>query len=145
MKLVTKMAHAAAPEQADEQAVSGTTEAVILQYFETLNSGEFQATAALFAEDGVMHPPFESGIAGPEAIAQYLDKEAQGIQLEPREGLVEILETGETQVHVSGKVQTALFGVNVSWLFVLATSPVQISSVRVKLLASPQELLNLKR
>ena len=37
-----------------------------------------------------------------------------------------------------------LFGVNVSWLFIL-NSQQQIVSTTVKLLASPQELLNLRR
>jgi hypothetical protein len=37
--------------------VIGTSEPVILRYFETLNNKDFQATAALFAEDGVLEPP----------------------------------------------------------------------------------------
>lgn len=57
-----------------ELTIEGITEPTILCYFQSLNAGEFDATANLFANDGVMHPPFESGIVGPEAIASYLKK-----------------------------------------------------------------------
>jgi hypothetical protein len=40
-------------------------------------------------------------------------------------------------------VQTSAFGINVAWLFLL-NSHQKILSVTVKLLASPQELLNLR-
>ena len=59
-------------------AIEGITEPTILRYFETLNAGDFEAGAALFAPDGVMYPPFESGITGSGAIANYLQQEAQG-------------------------------------------------------------------
>lgn len=124
--------------------IEGITEPVILRYFETMNAGDYQATVTLFAESGAMLPPFEEPIVGQEAIANYLDAEAKGMQLLPREGIAETLEDEQTQIQVSGKVQTPLFGVNVSWIFVL-NSEREILSARIKLLASPQELLKLRR
>lgn len=124
--------------------VEGITEPVVLRYFETMNAGDYQATAALFADTGAMKPPFEEPLAGPEAIATYLETEAKGMQLAPREGIAEMLDDTQTQIQVTGKVQTPLFGVNVTWIFVL--SPEQkILFARIKLLASPQELLKLRR
>lgn len=132
------------PTQVSEQlTIDEITITTILRYFETLNAGDYVATAALFAEDGVLHPPFESGIVGPEAIATYLQAEATGMQLLPRQGITEPLTDEHTQVQVSGKVQTPWFGVNVSWLFVLNAQQ-QITEMTIKLLASPQELLNLR-
>lgn len=129
--------------QSEQLTIDGITITTILRYFETLNAGDYVATAALFAEDGVLHPPFESGIVGPEAIATYLQAEATGMQLLPRQGISEAIADEHTQVQVSGKVQTAWFGVNVSWLFVLNAQQ-QITDATIKLLASPQELLNLR-
>ena len=124
--------------------IEGLTEPTILRYFETLNAGDFENTAALFAADGAIHPPFESGIVGPEAIAAYLQQEAQGMKLEPRQGIVQTLDNQQTQVEVAGKVQTSWCGVNVSWLFILNQNH-EISFAKVKLLASPQELLDMRR
>lgn len=123
--------------------IAGITEPTILKYFATLNAGEFTVTAALFTADGVMYPPFESGIVGTDAIAAYLEEEAQGIKAAPREGLLEILENGQIQVQVSGKAQTSWCGVNVLWLFTLNQEK-QITYTQIKLLASPQELLALR-
>lgn len=124
--------------------IEGLTEPTILRYFETLNAGDFENTAALFAADGAIHPPFESGIVGPEAIAAYLHQEAQGMKLEPRQGIVQTLDNEQTQVEVAGKVQTSWCGVNVSWLFILNQNH-EIFFAKVKLLASPQELLDMRR
>jgi hypothetical protein len=126
-----------------ELQIEGITEVSILRYFETLNAGEFQATAALFAEDGVMHPPFEFDIVGPDAIATYLHKEAQNIQANPHQGIIENLENDQIQVQVTGKAQTSWCGVNVLWLFILNQQR-QIIYTQVKLLASPQELLSMR-
>lgn len=124
--------------------IEGITEPTILRYFETLNAEDFEACAALFAADGVMYPPFETGIVGSLAIANYLHQEAQGMKLEPREGISKSIENDCLEVQVAGKVQTSLFGVNVSWLFVLNQQR-EIFSTKIKLLASPQELLNIRR
>lgn len=123
--------------------IEGITEPTILAYFASLNAGDFQACSALFAADGVMYPPFETGIVG-YAIANYLQQEAQGMKLEPREGITKSLENDCLEVQVAGKVQTSLFGVNVSWLFVLNQQR-EILTAKIKLLASPQELINLRR
>jgi hypothetical protein len=117
--------------------------AVIACYFEQLNAGEFQAAAALFAADGVLYPPFDSAVMGPEAIEHYLHTEAKGLQLFPSHCRRKPLADGAIEYHVGGKVQTALFGVNVGWTFVL-NAAAEILSVRVKLLASLEELLKLK-
>ncbi len=123
--------------------IAGITKPTVLRYFETLNAGDFDATANLFAEDGVLHAPFEEPIIGSSSIATYLKTEARGMQLEPQQGVSEILEDGSVEVQVSGRVQTSAFGINVAWLFLL-NSHQKILSVTVKLLASPQELLNLR-
>jgi Nuclear transport factor 2 (NTF2) domain len=125
-------------------AIEGIAEPAILDYFQTLNAGEFEQTAALFADAGTMYPPFEAPVVGRDAIATYLQTEAQGMQLYPRQGIVQQLEDGQFQVQVAGKVQTPLFGVNVSWLFLLNPAR-EITAATIKLLASPQELLHLRR
>ena len=130
-------------QNAAQLQIEGIAEPTILAYFGTLNAGDFQACSALFAADGVMYPPFETGIVG-EAIANYLQQEAQGMKLEPREGITKSLENDCLEVQVAGKVQTSLFGVNVSWLFVLNQQR-EIFTAKIKLLASPQELINLRR
>ena len=125
-------------------AIVGIDNATISHYFAALNAGDFQATVALFAADGVMYAPFESGLVGSDAIASYLQQEAMGLNAEPHQGIIESQENNLLQIRVNGKVQMPLFGVNVSWLFML-NSQQEIVSVTVKLLASPQELLNLPR
>jgi SnoaL-like domain len=124
--------------------IEGVTEPTVIRYFQTLNAGEFKKTAALFAEDGVMHPPFESDIIGRDKIIRYLEQEAQDVKAYPREGISEILEEEKIQFQITGKAQTSWCGVNVLWLFILNQNQ-QILYTRVKLLASPQELLALRK
>ncbi|MFN6461875.1 MAG: ketosteroid isomerase family protein [Nostoc sp. DedVER02] len=128
----------------EEFQIEGITETSVLRYFETLNAGEFEETAALFAVDGVMRPPFESDIVGTDAIATYLKQEGQNIKAYPSTGIAETLDTGEIQIQVTGKAQTSWCSVNVLWLFILNQQR-QISYTRIKLLASPQELLSLRQ
>jgi hypothetical protein len=123
--------------------IAGITKPAVLRYFETLNAGDFAATANLFADNGVLHAPFEEPIIGKSSIATYLKTEAPGMQLEPQQGISQNLADGTVEVHISGRVQTSAFGINVGWLFVL-NSHQEILAVTVKLLASPQELLNLR-
>ncbi|MGF1934487.1 MAG: ketosteroid isomerase family protein [Nostoc sp. ChiQUE02] len=133
------------PSQLKEEfQIEGITEPSVLRYFETLNAGDFEATAALFAVDGVMRPPFESDIVGTEAIAAYLKQEGQHIKAYPNTGIAETLENATIQVQVTGKAQTSWCSVNVLWLFILNQER-QIFYTRIKLLASPQELLSLRR
>ncbi|NJN58044.1 MAG: SnoaL-like domain-containing protein [Leptolyngbyaceae cyanobacterium SL_5_9] len=127
----------------DESTIAGISEPVIYRYFETLNLADFQATAALFAVEGVMHPPFDEEQVGEEAIAAYLQAEAKGMKFHPRQGIFETLEN-ETHYKVAGTVQTPVFSVNVNWLFVLDAQS-KILSVKIKLLASPQELLGMRQ
>lgn len=124
--------------------IKGIAVPTVLAYFATFNRGDFVATAALFAPQGTMHPPFESPIAGKEAIAAYLKAEAKGMNLAPQEGISEAEANNQTKVTVSGKVQTSVFGVNVAWHFLL-NGQQEIEYLRIKLLASPQELLKLRR
>jgi SnoaL-like domain len=123
---------------------NSTIEQIAIEYFETINTGDFEATAALFAENGEMHPPFESTIVGREAIANYLQAEAKGMRLEPKQSSVSTSEDNLSKVSVTGKVFTPLFSVNAGWQFLLNTSD-RIVAVKIKLLASAQELLQLKR
>lgn len=124
--------------------IEGVTESTIIQYFETLNAGNFEATANLFAADGAMHPPFESALVGPNAIRAYLQQEAQGMRLEPCQGIAQTLDNKQIQIQLTGKVQTPWCGVNVSWLFLLNQEH-KILAATIKLLASPQELLNMQK
>ena len=123
--------------------IAGITKPAVLRYFETLNAGDFVATANLFAGDGILNAPFEEPIIGKRSIGTYLKTEARGMQLEPQQSASQILEDGTVEVQVSGRVQTPAFGINVAWLFLL-NSHQEILSVTVKLLASPQELLTLR-
>ncbi len=126
-----------------EITIDGVTEPTIIGYFRSLNAGDFVATSALFAPDGMMMPPFEDEIKGRDAILSYLTTEAEGLNAQPRRGTMAILEDGAIEYCINGRVQTSLFGVNVAWTFLLNAEKA-ISQVEVKLLASPQELLNLR-
>jgi hypothetical protein len=123
--------------------IEGITATSVINYFITLNAGKFQDTAALFAENGVMYPPFESGIIGPEAISNYLYKEAQDLKAEPHQGITEDLPNQQIHIQITGKAHTSWCSVNVLWLFILNQQQ-QIIEAKIKLLASPQELLALR-
>ncbi len=124
--------------------LAGLNHPTILQYFETFNAGAFAATAALFAVDGELHPPFELPVAGEAAIAAYLEQEASGMELHPKQAVTQPLDDGNLHIQVTGYVKTPWFGVNLAWNFVI--NPAQeIVVVAIKLLASPQELLKLRR
>ncbi len=124
-------------------AIEGTEESAIVNYFTTINQAEFAQTAALFATDGELQAPFEQPIIGRKAIASYLSQEAKGMKLLPKKASYESPEN-QTKVNVIGKVKTSLFSVNVSWRFNLNQDK-QITKAKIKLLASPQELLGLKQ
>jgi hypothetical protein len=132
------------PATAVDGIIEGIDESVVWRYFQTMNTADYEGTAALFAPTGALHPPFEEPIEGTEAITTYLKAEAKGMQLFPRQGIAETLEEDQIQVQVKGKVQTSLFGVNVAWIFILNPER-EILYAQIKLLASPQELLNLRR
>jgi ketosteroid isomerase-like protein len=121
-----------------------TLEAVIDQYFEGFNQENYGEVAALFCDRGLLLPPFEAEIIGPQAIAHYLQQEAQGMRAIPLERQVELLDQGDHQVTVKGRVKTTLFTVNVQWLFLLDPTGA-IQRAEIKLLASLQELLQFNR
>jgi Nuclear transport factor 2 (NTF2) domain len=116
---------------------------LINNYFVSINNENFQETVNLFTDDGVMYPPFDSTLLGRDAILAYLENEAMGMKLLPDTVSTQELTTEESHYQVTGKVQTPLFTVNVSWYFVIYQS--QILSVKVKLLAALQELLQFKK
>ncbi|PSB15479.1 nuclear transport factor 2 [Phormidesmis priestleyi ULC007] len=131
--------------QPESSAIAGITEPSLINYFETFNVGDFEATSQQFAVNGALHPPFESVIEGRDAIADYLKVEAKGITAQPQQGVIkQVLEDGCPEIEVTGRVQTPWFGVNVAWLFTL-NSQQEITFLKVKLIASPQELLKLRR
>lgn len=123
-----------APELSQESAVQ--------QYFDSFNRGCFQETAALFAEDGQLRPPFEEPIVGRSAIRDYLTREASSMKATPQEISTELTADKRT-VTVKGAVTAAVFQVNAAWIFVLDPQGT-IASVRVKLLASLQDLVSLR-
>ena len=123
--------------------IKGINQPIILQYFQTLNAGDFKATAQLFSEQGVLYPPFEEGIVGQTAIATYLETEAQGLKLYPQQEKMIASEGNHSIIDIRGKVETPLFGVNVGWTFHLSAQD-KIDAVEVKLLASLQDLLELQ-
>ncbi|MBD1843133.1 nuclear transport factor 2 family protein [Cyanobacteria bacterium FACHB-63] len=124
--------------------IEGISHSTILQYFETLNAEEFEATSQLFAIDGAMQPPFEQPIIGREAIAAYLQKEAPGITALPQAGMSHTTDQDAIEFQITGRVQMPMFGVNVTWFFTLDSND-QLMFTRIKLNASPQELMKLRQ
>jgi SnoaL-like domain len=152
--------------------IQGIQSTTIDEYFIRLNNCQYLATSQLFAPDGFLDVPFDNPIQGRQAIAQYLQQEAQGMRFIPEHGILLPLALAEppptptaglhqqqkpplcgsdfddrinypqTQIQIQGKVQTTWFIVNVSWLFEL-NSITEIMLVQIKLLAALPELLNL--
>lgn len=127
-------------QTATEKKISQST---INKYFTTIEAEDFSATAALFVTEGKLLTPFEKPIVGRQAIALYLSQEARGMQLLPQETIYDFSEDKTVRITIVGKVQTSLFTVNVSWHFRL-NSIGQIATVKIKLLASSKELLNIQ-
>jgi hypothetical protein len=128
----------------DLTEIVGINEPTIEKYFQTINQEDYQATVQLFTEEGTLKAPFESPISGKDKIAEYLVVEAKGMKLIPCQGSQESREKELRLFKIQGKVKTSLFSVNVAWDFLLNKIS-QIVEVRVKLLASPQELLKIRR
>lgn len=124
--------------------INGIDELTIYEYFARLNNNEFIATSELFAEQGCLNPPFEKIVCGRNAIAQYLEKEAKGIESCPANGKMIMSDSTFTQYQIQGKVKTNQFTVNVDWLIQL-NSTKEIILVEVKLVASLIELLNFSK
>jgi len=124
--------------------IDGIDEPTIYEYFARLNNNEFIATSELFAEQGCLNPPFEKIVCGREAIAQYLEKEAKGIEFCPAYAEMIMSDSTFTLYQIQGKVKTNQFTVNVNWLIQL-NSTKEIILVEVKLVASLVELLNFSK
>jgi hypothetical protein len=112
--------------------LSGIEELTILDYFQTINETRFQDTASLFIEAGELIAPFTEPILGRGAIANYLEREAKGMQLQPQTGEIATIENDFSLVQIVGKAKTALFSVNVAWFFTLNCDR-QIVNARIKL------------
>lgn len=128
--------------------IEGIVEPAVLSYVEAMNSDNFDAAVALFTPDGALQPPFQKPIVGHEAIAKYMREEAQGLNMMPKQGICEVQPDGSKQLKVTGVVQTPWFGVNVgmniAWRFLINPQG-KIFFVAIDMLASPQELLNLRQ
>lgn len=124
-------------------AVLGEGGKTVQAYFETFNRGQFAETSQLFAPEGCLHPPFEDPVRGSEAIAQYLFQEAQGMEANPIQADLSSVEGEPLKISVKGKVTAIVFKVNVVWDFIL-NSHHQITSVRINLRASLEELLKIR-
>lgn len=137
-------------EAMDQSTVGSVHQQIIVRYFETFNQALFEETAGLFAQEGQIQPPFDAAVKGPAAIAQYLEREAKGMVAEPME--IHFIQpenlppehSRPTHYRVKGKVQNSLFSVHVAWDFEF-TKSAQISQVKVRLLASLQELFKIQR
>lgn len=140
------MTQSLVPQQPVTQPLSAIASQfpVIQQYFDALNGETYPEAASLFEEAGVLRAPFEQPVQGREAIAAYLSQEARGMVLQPDQGTVASTAYG-AEITIQGKVQTRLFKVNVAWIFEVVSARSALASVQVKLLASPQELLKLRR
>ena len=128
--------------------IDGITEPAVLGYIEAMNADKFEDAIALFTPDGALQPPFQKPIIGREAIAKYMREEAQGLNMMPQQGICEVQADGSKQLKITGVVQTPWFGVtvgmNISWRFLINPDG-KIFFVAIDMLASPQELMNLRR
>ncbi len=128
--------------------IDGIDEPAVLRYVEAMNADNFDAAVALFTPDGALQPPFQKPIVGHEAIARYMREEAQGLNMMPQQGISEDQADGSKQLKVTGVVQTPWFGVNVgmniAWRFLINPEG-KIFFVAIDMLASPEELLNLRQ
>jgi hypothetical protein len=110
---------------------------IVRDYFLNLNEGHLEQIAAHFREDGILYSPLDGAIRGREAILAYLHDHSQGMTCYPDTVVV-----SNTLIVVSGHVSCSAFQVNVEWTFCLYNN--HIKFLKVKLLASLQELLTMK-
>ena len=89
------------------------------EYFRSFNENQFEQTAALFAEEGALIPPFDSPVVGEQAILAYLEKEAGSITAFPKQWDISEPEDDLTHIVVTGKVNAVVFKVNVAWYFAI--------------------------
>lgn len=130
-----------------QEQIEGIDQPVIGAYFDALNSENYDQLVKLFAETGVLQPPFDDALIGRPAIASYLKTEAVGMRAHPVKGT--LLETdhsqgGDRTYQIRGRVQLPLFSVNVAWQFQVNPED-QILGVKVDLLATLEELIQYRR
>ena len=130
-------------------AINAADRLVTEEYFRSFNENQFEQTAALFSEAGELVPPFESPIVGEQAILAYLEKEAGNITAFPERWEMKDQVGDRSHIVVTGKVNAIVFKVNVAWFFILTanggtSAHSRIERVRIKLLASPAELLGMR-
>jgi hypothetical protein len=129
-------------------SIEGVNNYTVLSYIDNMNAFDFVSASNLFSDDGALQPPFQRPIVGRAAVLNYMREECVGLKMMPERGVVENVEDGYTQIKVTGKVQTPWFGANVgmniAWRFLLDPQG-KIFFVAIDLLASPKELLNLRR
>lgn len=118
-------------------------EAVIAAYFQSFNAGDFETTASLFSKTGQLVAPFEDPLVGQEAIAAYLNSEAEGMIAYPKAIEMVPESPAHRRLVVRGQVSATVFKVNAAWIFD-QNALGEFERVRVKLLASMQELLTLR-
>ncbi len=128
--------------------IDGITEPAVFGYIEAMNADNFDAAIALFTNEGALQPPFQKPIVGQKAIAKYMREEAQGLNMMPQQGICEVQPDGSKQLKITGVVQTPWFGVtvgmNISWRFLINPEG-KIFFLAIDMLASPQELMNLRQ
>lgn len=115
----------------------------VARYFDHFNRGDFRGISQLFVDDGRLLPPFEVTIVGRSAICAYLQREAEGMKAKPRKVWEEAGVGDRQRVVVQGSVIALVFTVNAAWFFDIDASG-KLEQVEVKLLASLQDLLNLR-
>ncbi|MBW4574684.1 MAG: orange carotenoid-binding protein [Aphanothece sp. CMT-3BRIN-NPC111] len=129
-----------------KSSIEGIDNSTVLSYMDNMNAFDFEAAAALFAEDGALQPPFEEPIVGEENILAYMREQCYGLKITPQQGVSQSAAGKFTQIKVTGKVQSPWFGdgvgINLAWRFLLDPQG-KIFLVAIDVLASPKELLNL--
>ncbi|NJL84423.1 MAG: nuclear transport factor 2 family protein [Chloroflexaceae bacterium] len=114
----------------------------IESYFEAFNRGDFASVAGLFAATGCLQPPFEPPVER-DRLASFLQEQGLEMILEPTEALLTEASEHPGEVMVTGSVRTPWFRVNAAWYFRL-NGEAEIDYLRVKLLAAPADLLQLR-
>lgn len=109
------------------------------RYFQAMNEGRFRHTAHLFALEGILAPPFLPQIKGQRAIADYLEKAAQGISLTVFSKTSQRFRHARLQVDVQGRVKTCCFETDTAWTFLLNPDG-SIALLQIKLHVSLQKL-----
>ncbi|NEQ98620.1 MAG: nuclear transport factor 2 family protein [Cyanothece sp. SIO2G6] len=112
-------------------------------YLTRFNQGDYGAVADLFAAEGALVPPFETPVVGRDAIASYLQQEADGMVVNsPTIISLKGDGVGGYWVRVRGRVTALVFEVSLAWQFSLSPQ-YEIEQVKIELLASLEELIGL--